>query len=258
MAGATGQPPASGLGYYGFALTGAQAGGSGGVSAVRVQAYVREKTADRPYGVVNDYVASAVGRLAGIPIPPGMLVELGGGTYGYLSLAFSHRGDRPPPVIFSKFAVERPWETTSIILFDQWVGNSDRNDDNLAYLPSQGVAAFDHDLAILARPPGDAGEALRAARDLEIKSHPLAPYLPTAVYFDAWAERISSVMTSEMRRVVDDCIHAHILDRGLCDDVLDYLEHRKTRTLDYVKRTKSEYMKVSNWPLNEGEASHDR
>ncbi|MCA1604537.1 MAG: hypothetical protein LC775_03440 [Acidobacteria bacterium] len=94
-----GSLPPGGIGYFGVTFAGAEVGGSGGVSGVRLQAYARLNTADRPHGVVNDHIASALGRAARVPVPPGTLIALGSDKYGYVSMGFSDRGDRPPPAL---------------------------------------------------------------------------------------------------------------------------------------------------------------
>ena len=91
--------PRDGLGFFGIDLWGADVVGSEAVTAVRVQAYARRKTAARPFGVVNDYIGSKLGTLIGLSVPPGSLIALHGGHYAYLSLAFGDRSERLPPAI---------------------------------------------------------------------------------------------------------------------------------------------------------------
>lgn len=252
--GGAGQRPTSptGLGY--FALGGFEAvEGSDGVSAVRINTYARQNTASRPYGVVNDYIASRLGTFIGLPVPPGLLVKLSGDIYGYLSMAFGIKGDRLPPVIFDQFAIERPWDAWGIIAFDQWVANWDRHDENLAYAPSVGVAVFDHDMALLARTPGSESQAcstLRQGRDLEVKAHSLAPHMLTSQYLDSWCERISTVRTTEVSRLVNDCVNSKLISHETAVEIQTFVEHRKTRVRNYIERTMGEYDNITEWPFD--------
>ncbi|MEU5906157.1 hypothetical protein ABZ780_17475 [Micromonospora sp. NPDC047467] len=249
---------ADGLGFYGIANHGAQVEGSLGVSAVRVAAYARRNTADRPFGVLNDYVASTLGTAIGLPVPPGTLIRFYQDEPGYLSLGFSDKGDRPPPVILQDFARERPWEASGVIAFDQWVLNTDRHDENLAYIPTLGVAVFDHDLSLVNRPPdGNACASLEAGLDQAVKGHVLAPHLQTSEHFPEWCERIGSIGRREIRRVVGTCRDAGLIDVATRDKLASFLEHRQTRVRSYVDRTISEYVKVTSWTLGSGEVDDE-
>lgn len=253
---ASGSSPVTGLGYFHLGMFGAQVEGSEGVSAVRVNAYARLATEDRPFGVVNDYVASSLGLAAGLPVPPGTLLHLHGGQYGYLSLGFSEKGDRLPPVLFDEFAALRAWEASGIIAFDQWVANGDRHDENLAFHPKLGVAVFDHDLSLLGRAQGDVAQVLRETRDNEIKSHSIPPFLMAADYLSSWCERIGSIRFEEIRRIVFNCVHAKLLDKSVADELIRFIEHRKSRVRDYLTRTRHEYELISEWPLDLGEVNN--
>lgn len=249
-------PRTSGLGYFGIGFGGAEVGGSGGVSGVRLQAYARTSIPDRPYGVFNDHVASALGRAAGVPVPPGALVNLGGDIYGYVSMGFSDRGDRLPPVLPGRLARDRPWEATGIIVFDHWVLNTDRHDENLAYLPRLGVAAFDHDLAILGRiPTGEIFKVLEAFKDKPLIGHLLSPHLESLEYLTQWCDRVSAITTIEIRRIVNDCVEASLVDQALAECVVSFLDYRKSRLKSYVEATLDEYTSLVGQTLDSGEAN---
>ncbi|WP_155945621.1 hypothetical protein [Micromonospora sp. CNB394] len=242
--------PVDGLGFFAIDWYGALVEDSTSVSAVRVAAYARRNTPQRRFAVVNDYVASTLGTAAGLPVPPGTLLRVGQGELGYLSLGFSDKGDRPPPVIPPVFAHERPWDATGIIAFDQWILNNDRHDANLAYLPNSGVAVFDHDMALICNPPsGDACGSLETGLEQTVKDHILARHLTTAEYFPEWCDRIKSVGKREIRRVVSTCQDANLIDRNVRDKLIDFLEHRQTRIQSHIGRTTSDYVKVGSWPL---------
>jgi hypothetical protein len=258
MASTGGRRPVDGLGFFGIDWHGAQVEGSLGVSAVRVAAYTRRDTPDRPFAVVNDYVASTLGTAVGLPVPPGSLIRFYQGGAGYLSLGFSDRGDRPPPIIPPIFVHERPWDACGVIAFDQWILNTDRHDENLAYLPSLGVAVFDHDLSLINRPPdNDACASLEAGLDQVVKGHMLARHLETVEYFPEWYQRIASIGKREIRRAVSTCRDAGIIDAAVKEKLVAFLEHRQTRVKSYVDRTISEYVKVASWPLGSGEVNDE-
>lgn len=223
------------------------------VTGVLVQAYARQNSTERPFGVVNDFVASSLGLAAGLPIPPGFLIPLSGNQQGYVSIAFTDRGDRLPPVIPRRLAEERPWDATGIIAFDQWILNTDRHDENLAYDRNIGLAVFDHDLSLINTPADGRPETvLIGARDDEVKGHLLARHLTTPGHFAEWVARIAAITKNEIDRVVKTCQDAGLLgasDRAL---LVDFLRHRQERVLHYVARTADEYVRVSSWPIEIG------
>ncbi|MFI8301931.1 hypothetical protein ACIF80_00510 [Streptomyces sp. NPDC085927] len=252
--------PKYGVGYFDVAFHGAAIEeSSGGVHHVRLNAFARQNTAERPYAVVNDYIASKLGAAAGVPVPPGNLLGLHGGGYGYVAMAFGERGDTAPPVIPPTFCVERPWEACGIIAFDQWVANTDRHNRNLAYVADVGVAAFDHDLALINHyhPSADAKAALAGSLDLECKGHCLPPHVVDMSHFPEWFERIASVTRREIMQIVDTCHSARLVDASLRDALIDFIEHRQTRIRSYVDRTYAEYAKVKNWTLDTEEVDRD-
>jgi hypothetical protein len=255
--GGSNQPPVASLGYFGLDNYGALVEGSEGVSAVRLAAFMRQNYAQRPWGVVNDYISSALGMSIGLPVPPGTLIQLHDKEYAYVSLGFSIKGDRLPPVIFEKFVEERPWEATGIIAFDQWISNSDRHDENIGYHDKFGVAVFDHDLTLLMRSVEDPGGVLRKFEDAEVERHDLAPYMKTAGYFESWSNRISTVTTYEISRIVYNCRNADLITNSLAQDLVRFIEHRKSRVLDYIERTRDEYAKIAEWPFNLGEVNNE-
>lgn len=243
--------PVSGLGYFSFDSYGAQVDGSDTVSTVRIGAFARRNTPDRPHGVVNDYVASALGMAIGLPVPPGLLVQVGNTGYGYVSMQFGVKGDALPPVIFPQFAAERTWEAWGVIAFDQWVYNTDRHNGNLAHLPQVGVSVFDHDLALLARASGDIAKVLREHRDEELKKHALPPHMDDSKFMESWCERIAGIRTAEITRIVHACKHAKLIDDPVADELVQYIDHRKAKVREYIHRTKSEYVKISEWPFGD-------
>ncbi|MFC0546623.1 hypothetical protein [Kutzneria chonburiensis] len=258
MVGGAGQPPVSGMGYFALDGFGATVGGSGGVSSVRLSAYSRQNTKDRPHGVLNDYISSALGLSIGLSVPPGALVELDGGIYGYTCMAFGLKGDRLPPAILGKLVLERPWEAWGIVAFDQWVANTDRHDGNVAYHPKVGVAAFDHDLALLGRCSKDLSSMLRSERDREVRSHEFAPYFQSAEYLDSWCTRIAGVQKEEIRRLVNNCLAVDLVNKEVAEELIRYIDHRKSRVREFISRTSGEYSKVTEWPFELGEVGDVR
>ncbi|ARQ69550.1 hypothetical protein CAG99_12345 [Streptomyces marincola] len=225
-------------------------GSSGGVLLARLAAYARPADARSPYCVVNDYVATAVGLALGAPVPPGVLTRLGA-EWGYLSLGFGEQGKRPPPADFEELAVDRPWEATGIVVLDQWISNTDRHDGNLAYMPTLGVAAFDHDQALFgACPPGGGVESLKEARERRVRHHELIPHMNTMEHFPSWIDRAQSITHAELSRMAWVCVDAGLLSRLEADALVDFLEYRQLNVGRFIEESYPEFTGVAAWTLD--------
>ncbi|WP_432090530.1 hypothetical protein [Streptomyces sp. NRRL F-5630] len=247
-----------GIGYFDVALWGARIeDSSGGVSHLRLNAYARKNTPERPFAVVNDFIASSLGIATGLPVPPGTLVGVYGGGYNYASLAFGDRGDKPPPIIPPKFCEERPWEACGIIAFDHWIHNTDRHNGNIAYLPEFAVAVFDHDLSLLneAKTADEALALLAKSQDIPVIDHCLTPHLKDVSHFGEWFDRIASVTRREIRRAVSTAHSSELINAELRDALTTFLEHRQTRIGSFVDQTRDQYQKADSWTLDIEEVS---
>lgn len=246
------RPPVGGLGFQAMQVDlGALVdGSSGGVLLARLAAYARPADPNSPYCVVNDYVATAVGMAMGAPVPPGTLVKLGS-DWGYLSLGFGEHGKRPPPAEFDELAVERPWEATGVLVLDQWIANFDRHDGNLAYMPTLGVAAFDHDQSLFgACPPGEGVESLGGSLHRRVSSHELAPHLKTSEHFEPWITRAKSITRPELQRAVWTCVDAELLSRLEAEALVDFLQYRQNNIGQFIEDSYSEFTGITAWTLD--------
>ncbi|MFJ5043455.1 hypothetical protein [Streptomyces sp. NPDC088719] len=242
-----------GVGYFDVAHHGARIEEStGGVGYLRLNAYARKNTQERPFGVANDYIASSLGIAAGLPIAPGTLIEVYGGGYNYASLAFGDRGDQPPPIIPPRFCEERPWEACGIIAFDQWIFNTDRHEKNIGHLPGVSVGLFDHDLSLMnhAQTSDEALSLLADWQDSAGKFHCLPPHVTDVSHFAEWFERIASVTRREIRRVMSTAYTAGLIDATLRDALTSFIEHRQTRISSFIDETRDQYRSVSSWTLD--------
>ncbi|MFE6071239.1 hypothetical protein [Streptomyces sp. NPDC056525] len=245
-----------GVGYFDVAQHGARIEtSSGGVGHLRLNAYARKNTPERPFGVANDFISSSLGMAAGLPVAPGALVGVYGGGFNYASLAFGDRGDQPPPIIPPNFCRERPWEACGIIAFDQWIYNTDRHDENIGHLPGVSVGLFDHDLSLMnsSLTLESALSLLADCQDRPSTSHCLTAHVTDVSHFGEWFDRIASVTRREIRRITATAFSADLVNADLRDALTAFVEHRQTRIGEFIEQTRSQYLKVSNWTLDLGE-----
>lgn len=246
------RPPATGLGYQSLQVDHLGAlveGSSGGVLLARLAAFARPVIAGSPYCIVNDYVSSALGMAMGVPVPPCTLIKLGQ-EWGFISIGFGEHGTPPPPADLEALGAERPWEASGIIVLDQWISNSDRHDGNVAYLPTLGVAAFDHDQALFGACPSGGGLAsLSQSQPTRVKNHPFGPHLKTDEHFESWIARAKSITRHEIERAVWTCVDTGLLPRQDATALVDFLQYRQRHVGSFVSDSHPEYSGISSWTL---------
>lgn len=99
------------------------------------------------------------------------------------------------------------------ITLDQWTLNDDRHDENVAYFPGTGVAAFDFDSALIGlKPPESIRENLRLGVDRPVSRHPLAAQLLDVSYLASWQTRVALVPRRDIESIVYKCVDAGLLN----------------------------------------------
>jgi hypothetical protein len=241
------------LGAYGVA-----AGGGGAVSGVQLHGYIRQNSDDRPFGVVNDFVASTLGAMIGLPVPPITLVELSGGEVGSVTLGFGERGVQPPPADLAALADEYPEDAAGTIVFDQWVCNQDRHDENIAYLAKRGVSIFDHDAAIIGhKPPVSASDNLAAGRGAIVTNHPLAPYVEDWRLIEGWIAEVRRLSPRSIRRVAERVYDSRLVTAPERDGIVELLTYRARALGAMMENRLSEFTKIEQQTMTEAGGSND-
>ena len=206
------RPPESKPGSFAIGNHGHQLSPDSGQSAVSLAGFARRNHPDRPYAVVNDFVASQLGLLMGVPVPPTALVNLGDST-GVVSLMFGDRGLRPPPADLARLAHDDPRSAAGIYTLDQWVLNGDRHNENVAYFPGAGVSAFDFDSALIGlKPPQSVRANLHLGVDRPVVAHPLAAHMLDVSHLASWQHRASVITQRDIETIVFKCLDAGLLD----------------------------------------------
>jgi hypothetical protein len=241
-------------GYEGVSIGDYGMSTGGAVSGVTLSGWARQNSEDRPHGVTNDYIASTLGLILGLPVAPVALVALGGGAVASVSLGFGERGVQPPPADLERLADEHPQDVAGIVVFDQWVLNTDRHDENLASLPAHGMVAFDHDAAVIGfKPPDSALKNLEAGHDAAVKSHCLAPYVADWSHLEQWVALVQGVSPVALRRVVERTFHARLINASERDAIVSMLTYRANRIGDMIESREDDFTRITQRSLPGGE-----
>lgn len=220
--------------------------GSGALASqyFAVQGVAKCATADYPFIVASEYVCGRLGRMLGLPIPPGFTVDSGGVIY-HVSMDFNLTGQALPPADVVALVGAFPDLASGITIFDAWLLNQDRHDQNVSFdRTSQQVSLFDHSHAFLAGKEGT--QYLEKQKDTLFGpgSHCLAPLLPNLDGVNRWLELLRQVP----RFFLEDTI-SRAVDLGLPQDKVDFcrdfLVSRRDRLPDLIRQYQAIFKSVT-------------
>lgn len=192
----------------------------------------KKATDDHPHAVSNELICGALARMLLLPVPPGFIVERDGTPY-HVSLDFNLTGHALPPANPRRLVTEHPGLACGILLFDSWILNHDRHDENVAYdSGTKRVQLFDHSHALL---PG------RFNRDwleyneelLGIGDHCLKGEVVSLDGMQEWHDRIMAVPEYYIEAIVDSAVDVG-LPRNEAESCKEFLFLRRERLLDLV------------------------
>jgi hypothetical protein len=134
---------------------------------VELEGYAKRNSPTQPYLVANEYVASRIGQLLGLPVPPGAPIEgRKAGEPGWVTLSFSGSEELLPPANASQVVREVPRLAAGVLVFDLLIANTDRHPGNLSFLPpKRRLDVFDHSHALFGIRPGQIQEHFRVLQD---------------------------------------------------------------------------------------------
>jgi hypothetical protein len=99
---------------------------------LHISAVGKRDNTENPYCVANELVASEVGKRLRLPVPPSCVVQDGAGVPYFACLDFNLTGITLPPILPGAFAATFGDAVADILVFDAYIGNSDRHSGNLA------------------------------------------------------------------------------------------------------------------------------
>lgn len=198
---------------------------------------------NQPFIVANELVCSSVARALVLPCPPGALMENGNTTY-FFSLDFNLAGQALPPVSPAAIVQSFPELAWGIIVFDSFVMNSDRHNQNIAHDSSTNrVQVFDHSHAFLT-PGGDIDQTLAArAGSLAIGGHCLAGEINTKNGLAVWLDRVKQIPDYFIDGIIEaGCTCGIPLDRK--DAISIFMKHRRDNLSQLFDANMASFPKV--------------
>jgi hypothetical protein len=187
----------------------------------------------KPYLVANEHICARLASIVNLPVPPGVIVQAASGDVGYVVLRFGNANERPPRLIPTNLTTDHPEIAAGVLVFDCWVANGDRHEENIAYSP--GIwppMAFDHSHAFF----GDPGDPTRLADHAFVASvGMLAQHMTDPKPFREWIDRVQSIRPDVIREVLEDLVTRSIIDAGEASIATSFLTARQATLPDLLK-----------------------
>jgi hypothetical protein len=211
--------------------------GASGASAFYVLTVGKRNTAEYPYSVVNEKIASELGRVIGLRIPEVLLYRVGEEWYVFSHFIGRTESEETAPegtaAEISTFFEKNPAELHGMGCFDLFVCNNDRKTDNLILGEDRKVWLIDHANALLYRPtktvePGIA-RLLAVKKDLKAmfdKPHRFVEVMNSWDLIDEWCERIAQIPSHFLESLIENLPKAILSDEER-EFLYKFLEQRK-------------------------------
>lgn len=192
--------------------------------------------------VANEIVCQRLGKILGLPVPEGTIIQDDEDNAFYASLNFNVNGLNLPPANAEQVAQEQPHLACGTIVFDIWMANGDRHENNLHYDSTRKqLYIFDHSHALF----GTEGP-LRLntlGNDLGIPSHCLA--LEAVSLQDAafWVGRAKQIPIYCIREALVEATYGGLPPEAI-DDALESIVKRREIIFDLIEQNISMFPKL--------------
>lgn len=175
--------------------------------------------------LLHEFLAARLANALGIPVPFG---EIAVGPNGFKAWATAHIGFEgqgyAPPSVAEVLASEGEM-LTGIGVFDTWIYNPDRTDENIIWHPSVGLWAIDHESSFCGH-VDDAGNVLRNMRASVPVLRIFENQNPQVQYVLPWLTRISTHGKEIAKRCTDEAWRRGLLTRAEGDAYRLFLSDR--------------------------------
>jgi hypothetical protein len=139
--------------------------GTGNVQRGRAEIYYKAPMFERPFEILNEFICNRLAIALSLSCPLGDIGRLAADELAWISFAATQDGETiAPPDIIDEVAVKYPDFAAGVLVFDEWVMNYDRTDENIIWFPGMTPYVIDH------------GEALFTMR--QQLTQPDGPYTP--------------------------------------------------------------------------------
>ena len=204
---------------------------------------VAKRDKESTFEVFNELVAMRLGQLIGLPIPVGMVLNKDN-TFYFASCHILAAGGELPKADLERFAKEKPIEACGVLVFDAWIANTDRHDENLWYdYYADRYFLIDHGRALL---DGSGLTHLRSrADDLALRTDPpcLAPHIRSFHAFEFWRQQITALSEAAIRTTAIEAATVGV-DQTLALECANWLIKRRRELPQLFRKNTSIFSRL--------------
>ncbi|WP_442853333.1 HipA family kinase [Arthrobacter sp. UNC362MFTsu5.1] len=128
------------------------------------KSYVKIQDSDAPRLVAHEFLAARLANGMGIPVPFGEVAQLDDERFAWAVAHIGSDGEAFAPPDMSVLLQRSPHVLAGISVFDTWIHNTDRTDENLIWHDSVGLWAIDHEQAFCGS-SADPAKVLRGSHE---------------------------------------------------------------------------------------------
>ena len=226
-----------------------------------IPAYHKRPWAPSPYRVANDFICTRLGEFIGLPVPPCVITynEQLASPCIFSELNFNVDKHKLPRIEADKCVKYLPYESAGILLFDIWIINADRHDENLVVDDIEEptlIQVFDHGQTLFG---GQKGRGCDRLNDLQMRlgitggavtgnnRHCLLDTIDTPQHFDDWINTIWSVPKPVIERLFREALRFKLIDRGEYERGVEFLDDRRKCLKSLVELHRTEFSAIADW-----------
>jgi hypothetical protein len=224
------------------------------------QAFHKAPTESIPFRIPSEFVASKIGQLLGLPIPPCAITVFGPEKIKlFSSLDFDFERSSLVPVLGDIVVSKLPLLCAGVVVFDIFIGNEDRHDENVVVdrgSDPKRIHVFDHDHALLSGMNHHGIDKLeKLSNDIGITGKPplnnnrhvFLDELRSEKDLNYWVQRVSAIpefMLDDLCRFARNELE---LAPQVASALSDFLRYRKRDLHRLIHQSQSEFTSIANW-----------
>ncbi len=224
-------------------------GGASGARRFYVLAVGKHDSAEYPYTVANEKIASELGRAIGLRVPEVVLHRLRDEYHAFAYYVIeTDSGETMPEgtaAEIASFYADNPAELHGMVCLDLFICNNDRKPDNLVIGEDGKVWLIDHANSLFYRPTGTIKPGIprllaveKDLRDMFDKPHGFLNALQSWDHIDMWCERVSQIPSHFIDSTIAN-LPMGIITEEERHFLFEFLERRKQRLSQIIQEHRS-------------------
>lgn len=201
--------------------------------------YVKPNQPGNPFVVANEFISSRLASMVGLPVPVGEVAKDAAGEVVWASALIGLKGQEPAPPAADVVLRDEPDLAAGAFVFDVWIANDDRHDDNVIYLPSIGFWIYDHDKTLGGRLTG-LPDALTPYRDVPLTTHMFKGEPLDDALVGAWVQRVRGAPATAIKRILQIGATLGLYSSSAQAGIMEFLEYRRRQLPRLVSRSRGQ------------------